>query len=312
MRLDGALQPLAQPHQQCVARRVAESVVVELEAVEVIQHQLPRFLRSGGLARDAQIAHQRRRLPRPVSGSVSDRLPRVGEQREVLAQREDQMQPLRPALWRPRGSAPAGSAAGRGCRTRALRARRAARALGTAIICQLFIRRRCRRAGWHPCGDRQQDRGGRPQAFEPGARADRSRWRSGRGRWSRPRTDEHPRGDQQPHAAGSPAGDGDRAEREHHQQQVADRIGERHHERAEIAGGVSRIGGRISAAPTLSRPEPGDQPVEPHARPADLAGGLWQAARARRRSKGTSRGRTRRPSDTLPPASRSVPSMNSE
>ena len=43
---DHVLQALAQAHQKSVARRVAEGVIEELEAVEVVQHQFPRLARA--------------------------------------------------------------------------------------------------------------------------------------------------------------------------------------------------------------------------------------------------------------------------
>jgi hypothetical protein len=47
MWLYGAPEPVAQPHQQRVARGMPEGVVVALEPVEVIEHQLPWLVWAG-------------------------------------------------------------------------------------------------------------------------------------------------------------------------------------------------------------------------------------------------------------------------
>ena len=68
----GVGEPLAQPHQQAVAGRVAEGVVVLLEAVEVEQHQRERSARAvASAAASSRSAIRLRRLRSPVSGSVS-------------------------------------------------------------------------------------------------------------------------------------------------------------------------------------------------------------------------------------------------
>ena len=112
------LQLVAEARQQRVARRVPEGVVVALEPVQVVQHQLPRLARAGAAAGHVEVFHQ---LP-----AVAKAGQRVRQRQPPRARRASRCSraPSSSGARTPRAPsrspapAPAGSAGGAGCRTR--------------------------------------------------------------------------------------------------------------------------------------------------------------------------------------------------
>ena len=218
---------------------MTEGVVVALEAVQVIQDQLPRLARPTRVAGELEVFHQMPAIAQ-AGQRIGQREPaRADEHREVLAHGEHQ-----PRADREHG--------GRG------EDQRSKRELLVEVAVDEHSQRGEQRdaraptpaaspppaAAWtrprRPGGDRQQDRGGRPQAFDPGAGSigvGGGLVEVGR---VGDRVQEHARRDQQPHAPRTPTGDAERADREDQQQQVADRIGERDRDRGERRHGPVR------------------------------------------------------------------------
>ena len=261
---DDRAQLVAQPREQSVARRVAVGVVVALEAVEVIQDQLPWLARLAQAAGELQILHQLPAVAQPRQRIGQRQTPRADEHREVLAHCEHQPR----AHGEHRGrSEDQGSQ----------------RELVVEVAVDEHAQRREQRRGghrhqppvldppsrgprpWGPGGDRQQDRRGGPQALDPGARlvcVGRRLVEVGR---VGDRAQEHAPRDQQPHAPWTPSGHAERTDRKDQEEQVCDRIGQRDRHRVDVTAGVADQWGQDDRRPKRGGAEAADQAIQPDA-----------------------------------------------
>ena len=277
VRGDHGAQLVGQARQQRVAGGVPEGVVVALEAIQVVEHVRSHVSPAArAAAGDLEVLHQQ-----PAVADAGERVgqrqaSRAGEHRDVLAHRRRQVHAHREhgrrrehqGGWREPGveEVAVDQHPQRGEQ----------RERGHGHQAPVLHPPPPRPRPGRPGGERQQHRGERPQALRPVVRPVGVGGRLVEVRRVGHRRDRQAGGEQQPHPPRAPPGHGERAERERQQQQVADRVSERHPQRG---GDVprarcDRIGGKATALHPPGGRRPADQPVQP-----DRDAGLMQVRR---------------------------------